>query len=105
MCCNTKAPDLHDLFSILLLLPILRLFYPPLYITTITVLLRILEIEDEPLLLIYKSLARSVSLSLEMPRPPSPDCHCPSVAGAGAGVALCLAVTAGTDCRKASPGR
>ena len=46
MCCNTKAPDLHDLFSILLLLPILRLFYPPLYITTITVLLRILEIED-----------------------------------------------------------
>ena len=39
----------------------------PLYIT-ITVLLRILEIEDEPLLLIYKSLARSVSLSLEMPR-------------------------------------
>ena len=47
MCCNTKAPDLHDLFSILLLLPILRLFYPPLlYIITITVLLRILEIED-----------------------------------------------------------
>ena len=86
MCCNTKAADFHALFSILLLLPILRLFYPPLYIT-ITVLLRILEIEDEPLLLIYKSLARSVSLSLEMPRlslsfcrrsrsRSLPRCHC-----------------------------
>ena len=50
MCCNTKASDLHALFSILLLLPILRLFYPPPMYITITVLLRILEIEDEPYL-------------------------------------------------------
>ena len=100
MCCNTKASDLHALFSILLLLPILRLlFYPPLMYITITVLLRILEIEDEPLLLIYKSLAESHS------HWKCPDCHCPSVAGAGARAALCLGVTAGTDCRKASPGR
>ena len=69
MCCNTKAADLHDLFSILLLLPILRLFYPPPMYITITVLLRILEIEDEPLLLIYKSLAESHS------HWKCPDCH------------------------------
>ena len=100
MCCNTKASNLHVLFSILLLLPILRLlFYPPLYIT-ITVLLRILKIED---VMSRFSLFIKVSLAQSHSHWKCPDCHCPSVAGARA--ALCLGVTAGTDCRKASPGR